>query len=208
MGYTAFQSGLTTATTSLFVVFLAPIIGGNIHKVDARKVVAFGFIVFFLVSLAGSQMTPDISQGHIAFVRLFLGIGLACFFIPLNNIMMADIQNHDLAAASGLSSFTRNIGNSFGTSLVVSYWDHVQAHHHEQMIASVQTGNSNLTPYLNQLQGSMTVKLAQINQLIDSQAALMGINDIMLLSGLIMLFLIPVVFIAHRSTKVVEGGGH
>jgi MFS transporter, DHA2 family, multidrug resistance protein len=208
MGYTAFQSGLTTATTSLFVVFLAPIIGGNIHKVDARKVVAFGFLVFFLVSLAGSTMPPDITQGHIAFVRLFLGIGLACFFIPLNNIMMADIGNHDLAAASGLSSFTRNIGNSFGTSLVVSYWDHVQAHHHQDIVASIQTGNSNLTPYLNQLQGGMTAKLAQINQLIDSQAALMGINDIMLLSGLIMLFLIPVVFIAHRSNKVVEGGGH
>lgn len=208
MGYTAFQSGLTTATTSIFVVFLAPLIGANIHKVDARKVVAFGFIVFFIVSYFGSHLTPDVTQGHIAFNRLFLGIGLVCFFIPVNNIMLADISNEDMASASGIANFTRNMGNSFGTSMVVNYWDRVQAGHHQNLVSHVQIGNPAYNDYIGSMSGSIETKLALINQTISSQAALMGINDIMLLSGVLMLVLIPVVFIAHKSKKIVEGGGH
>jgi DHA2 family multidrug resistance protein len=138
MGYTAFQSGLTTATTSIFVIFLAPIIGGNIHKVDARKVVACGFIIFFLVSLYGSHITPDVTNGYISFSRLLLGLGLVCFFIHLNNITFADISTEEMASASGISNFTRNMGNSFGTSMVVNYWDRLQAGHHENLVSHIK----------------------------------------------------------------------
>jgi DHA2 family multidrug resistance protein len=205
LGYTAFQSGLTTATTSVFVVLLAPILGGNIHKLDARKVVAFGFIIFFLVSLWASGMTPDVTQTHISFVRLFLGIGLACFFIPINNIMFSDIPDNEIPDASGISNFMRNIGSSFGTSLVVNYWEHMQANYHEQLIASVQVGNNSYTTYIDSISGTVEQKLFLLNQMINSQAALMGINNIMLLSGLIMLGLIPLVFIAKKSHKIVSG---
>lgn len=208
MGYTAFKSGLTTSTTSIFVVILAPFIGNMLSKVDARKVVAFGFITFFTVSIFAAKMTPDVTSGYIAIVRLMTGIGLACFFIPLNNIMFADIANNEIPSASGVSNFMRNIGNSIGTSLVVAYWDHVQAGHHEQLIGAVNEGNSNYLSYIDNIGGSVTTSLALINQTINAQSALMGINDIMLGSGVIMLCLIPVVFIAKKSNKQVEGGGH
>lgn len=208
MGYTAFKSGLTTSTTSVFVVILAPIIGGMLHKVDARKVVAFGFLTFFLVSWFAAQMTPEVTSAYIAVSRLMTGIGLACFFIPLNNIMFADVPNDEIPSASGISNFMRNIGNSIGTSLVVAYWDHVQAAHHEQMISAINEGNANYLSYLDKMGGTITSNLASLNQIINSQSALMGINDIMLGSGIIMLCLIPVVFIAHSSNKVIEGGGH
>lgn len=208
LGYTAFQSGLTTATTSIFVVLLAPFLGANIHKVDARKVVGFGFLFFFIISFWASKMSPDVTQGHIAFVRLFLGIGLACFFIPLNNIMFADLPNEEIPSASGISNFMRNIGNSFGTSLVVNYWDHAQANHHEILISSVQPSNQNYTEYIKNFSNNMEQGYLMINQTINSQAALMGINDIMLGSGIIMLCLIPVVFLAKKSSKVIEGGAH
>lgn len=208
LGYTAFESGLTTATTSIFVVLLAPLLGANLHKLDARKVVGFGFLVFFIVSYIAAQMTPDVTQGHIASVRLFLGIGLACFFIPLNNIMFADLPDEEIPAASGISNFMRNVGNSFGTSLVVSYWEHKQANHHEALVSHIKMGNNSYTDYIATMPGAIEQKLFIINQTINSQAALMGINDIMLGSGIIMLALIPVVFLAKKSNKVVSGAGH
>ena len=208
MGYTAFKSGLATSTTSIFVVVLAPIIGSMLHKVDARKVVAFGFATFFIVAMFTSKMTPEVTSTFIAVGRLMTGIGLACFFIPLNNIMFADIPNEEIPSASGISNFTRNIGNSIGTSLVVAYWDHVQAAHHEQMISAINESNANYQSYIDSIGGSITSNLATINQTINSQSALMGINDIMLGSGVIMLCLIPLVFLAHKSSKVVEGAGH
>lgn len=208
MGYTAFDSGLATSTTSVFVVILAPFIGGMLHKVDARKVVAFGFTVFFIVSIYASNMTPEVTATYIAFARLLTGIGLACFFIPLNNIMFADIPDNEIPSASGISNFMRNIGNSVGTSLIVAYWDHSQTSHHETIVSAINDGNSNYQTYIDSIGGSTVNNLALINQMINSQAALMGINDIMIGSGILMLCLVPIVFMAHKSNKIIESGGH
>lgn len=51
MGYTSFTSGQTTATSGILVIFLAPIIGANIHKFDARKLTVFGFVTFSIISV-------------------------------------------------------------------------------------------------------------------------------------------------------------
>ncbi|MFM2344289.1 MAG: hypothetical protein RLZZ210_899 [Pseudomonadota bacterium] len=58
------------------------------------------------------------------------------------------------------------------------------------------------------MSGSLEAKLMVINQMISSQSALMGINDIILTSGQLMLLLIPFVFLARKSNKLVKGGGH
>jgi DHA2 family multidrug resistance protein len=208
LGYTAFDSGLATATTSVFVVLLAPVIGANMHKFDSRKLVAFGFICFFLASYWGCNLTPDVTKGHIALTRLFVGLGLAFFFIPLNNILLANIPDKEIAAASGISNFTRNIGNSFGTSLVVNYFNNIQAGYHEQLVSSVHTGNNAYSEYINGLGGATEANLSYLNFIINGQSALLGINNIILLSGIIMLLLIPILFIAKKSNKVVEGAGH
>jgi DHA2 family multidrug resistance protein len=76
------------------------------------------------------------------------------------------------------------------------------------MIGAINESNSNYWSYIDNIGGATTTNLAIINQMINSQAALMGINDIMLGSGIIMLCLIPIVFIAHKSNKQIEGGGH
>lgn len=209
MGYTAFNSGLATSTTSVFVIFLAPILGAVLSKVDARKIIIFGFVWFFLVSWWGATLNNEVTTAHIAFNRLFLGIGLACFFIPLTSITFSNIAPKDMASASGISSFMRNMGNSFGTSLVVSYWDHRMAVHHEYLAASINTSNPNYIDYVNKFPlNESTAQLSYLNQIINGQAAVMGINDIMLLSGIIMLLLIPFVMLAKRPTHSVEGAGH
>lgn len=114
-----------------------------------------------------------------------------------------------MASASGISSFMRNMGNSFGTSLVVSYWEHRMAVHHEYLADSINTSNPNYIDYVNKFPlNESTAQLSYLNQIINGQAAVMGINDIMLLSGIIMLLLIPFVMLAKRPTHSVEGAGH
>jgi DHA2 family multidrug resistance protein len=206
--YTAYDSGITTATTSVFVVLLAPVIGLNMHKFDSRKLVAFGFVAFFVAAYFGSTLTPDVTQGHISLTRLYIGVGLAFFFIPLNNILLANIPDSGIASASGISNFMRNIGNSFGTSLVVSHFNSLQASYHEQLVSTVHTGNNAYNETINQMGGATETNMFYLNHIINGQAALLGINNIIFLSGLIMLSLIPILFIAKKSDKVIEGAGH
>lgn len=199
MGYTALQSGMTTSTLGLSILFIAPILGSVLNKLDARKVVAAGFILFSITAVLTGDYTPDVTSTYISVSRFLTGIGLGLFFIPLNTITLSNIQPEDMAGASGLYNFTRNIGNSFGTSLAINFWDHRISMHHQDLISAINNGNTNYLNYIHQAEDPLKVKLALINQMITEQSALMGVNDIIIGSGLMILFLIPLVFMARKS---------
>ena len=93
----------------------------------------------------------------------------------------------------------RNIGNSFGTSLSVNFWNHRMAVHHQDLAAAANTGNPNFIFFIHQTAGSFQEKLVIINEMITEQAALMGVNDIIIGSGIMILFLIPLVMLAKKQ---------
>ena len=206
MGYTAFKSGTTTATSGILVLFIAPVLGSQLHKMDARKVIVFGFTSFSIITISMARFTPDVTSGFISMSRFLSGVGLGFFFVPLNTITLSDIRTEELAAASGLYNFMRNIGTSFGTSLSVNYWSNRMAVHREVMVSGVNASNPSFTSYINQASGSVQAKVAGLNMIIDKQASIMGVNDIMRISGILILFLIPFIFLAKRPNKVVSSG--
>ena len=71
--------------------------------------------------------------------------------------------------------------------------------HHQDLVSAINNGNPNYLSYIHQVQGPIQTKLALINQMITEQSALMGVNDIIIGSGLMILFLIPLVFMARKS---------
>lgn len=206
MGYTAFKSGTTTATSGILVLFIAPVLGSQLHRLDARKVIVFGFLSFSIISITMAKFTPDVTSGYISLTRFLSGVGLGFFFVPLNTITLSEIRKEDMAAASGLYNFMRNIGTSFGTSLSVNYWDHRMSAHREVMVTSINSSNPNFISYMNQTAGSVNAKLAGINMIIDKQSSIMGVNDIMKISGVLILVLIPFIFLAKKPSKVITSG--
>ncbi len=199
MGYTALQSGMTTATLGISILFIAPVLGSVLNRLDARKVVVTGFILFSITAILTGNYPPDVTSTYISVSRFLTGIGLGMFFIPLNTITLSNIQPEDMAGASGLYNFTRNIGNSFGTSLAINFWDHRISMHHQDLISAINIGNPNYLSYIHQVEGPIQAKLALINQMITEQSALMGVNDIIIGSALLVLLLTPLIFLAKKS---------
>lgn len=199
MGYTALQSGMTTATLGISILFIAPVLGSVLNRLDARKVVVTGFILFSITAILTGNYPPDVTSTYISVSRFLTGIGLGMFFIPLNTITLSNIQPEDMAGASGLYNFTRNIGNSFGTSLAINFWDHRISMHHQDLISAINIGNPNYLSYIHQVKGPIQAKLALINQMITEQSALMGVNDIIIGSALLVLLLTPLIFLAKKS---------
>lgn len=199
MGYTALQSGMTTATLGISILFIAPVLGSVLNRLDARKVVVTGFILFSITAILTGNYPSDVTSTYISVSRFLTGIGLGMFFIPLNTITLSNIQPEDMAGASGLYNFTRNIGNSFGTSLAINFWDHRISMHHQDLISAINIGNPNYLSYIHQVEGPIQAKLALINQMITEQSALMGVNDIIIGSALLVLLLTPLIFLAKKS---------
>lgn len=196
MGYTAFVSGKSTCTLGLAILMVAPILGKKIDHLDSRKVAAFGFFLLGISTFLTSNYSPQITPSYIGLTRFFNGFGVGIFFISLNTLTLSNISNENLASASGIYNFMRNIGSSLGTSLVIPAWNHTMAFHHTMMASGITSANANISSTIATSAQSLTL----INQQVVVQSSIMGINDILMGSGVISLLLIPFLFLA-KSTK-------
>jgi DHA2 family multidrug resistance protein len=204
MGYTSTQAGMLMAPVGLFAIILSPLVGKNIQKFDPRALTTFAFIVFALVLWMRSNFNTQADFGTLMIPTIIQGIALACFFIPLTSITLGGIAPDKIAAASGLSSFARIVGGSFGTSTAITVWQDRAAMHHAQLAELINRGSVAATTTLgNFANAGMDTEqaLSQINRMIDQQAFTLAANDVFYGSSVIFLLLIPLIWLSHPARK-------
>jgi DHA2 family multidrug resistance protein len=201
MGYTSTQAGMLMAPVGLFAIILSPVIGKNIHRMDPRAVTSFAFVVFSVVLWMRSNFNTQADFGTLMVPTIIQGIALACFFIPLTTITLGGVAPAQIASASGLSSFARIVGGSFGTSIAVTIWQDRAAMHHAQLSELVNRGsvatNAALANFSAAGMGHEQA-LSQINRMVDQQAFMLAANDVFYGSAIIFICLIPLVWLSHR----------
>ncbi|MBS0513686.1 MAG: DHA2 family efflux MFS transporter permease subunit [Proteobacteria bacterium] len=195
--YTPLWAGKAVAFGGVFAVILGPIVGANLHRIDARAVASFGFIVFAGTAFWSTTFTPDVDYWTVALTRLVMGIGISCFFLPLITINLSGLSGPELAGASGVSNFMRNLGSSFGTAAVTSLWDHRGIHHHAVLTEHITRQDPAALDYLGRL-GSLGLSpeqaLAHANREVTVQAYLLATNDVFLVSGVLMISLLGLIW--------------
>ena len=208
MGYTSTQAGMLMAPVGLFAIILSPVIGKNMHRLDPRALASFAFVVFSLVLWMRSNFNTQADFGTLMVPTIIQGIALACFFIPLTTLILGGVAPAQIASASGLSSFARIVGGSFGTSIAVSVWQDRAATHHAQLAELINRGSvaTNATLANFSAAGMSTEQsLSQINRLIDQQAFMLAANDVFYGSAMIFLLLIPLVWLSHPHKSAARG---
>jgi DHA2 family multidrug resistance protein len=217
MGYTSTQAGMLMAPVGLFAIILSPVIGKNIQRVDPRAVASFAFMVFSMVLWMRSNFNTQADFGTLMVPTLIQGIAVACFFIPLTSITLGGVAPSQIASASGLSSFARIVGGSFGTSIAVTIWQDRAAMHHAQLSELVNRGSVATNAALANFTAagmSNEQALSQINRMVDQQAFMLAANDVFYGSAMIFIGLIPLVWLSHRikpaprSTADASAGAH
>ena len=204
MGYTSTQAGMLMAPVGLFAIILSPVIGKNIHRLDPRAVTSFAFVVFSLVLWMRSHFNTQADFGTLMIPTIIQGIALACFFIPLTTITLGGVAPAQIASASGLSSFARIVGGSFGTSIAVTIWQDRAAMHHAQLAELVNRGSVATNAALaNFSAAGMSAEqgLSQINRMVDQQAFMLAANDVFYGSAIIFVLLIPLVWLSHPPKR-------
>ena len=199
MGYTATEAGWMLAPVGLFAILLSPAVGKNVARADPRVLTTFAFVVFALVLYMRSHFSTLADAGTIMLPTIVQGVAVAFFFIPLSVITLGGLPPDRIPSASGLSSFARMVGGSFGTSIAITIWQDRAALHHAQLVEAISPGNATAMTALNGLTSSgMTAEqaLTQINRMIDQQAYTLAANDVFFASSMIFLTLIPMVWLS------------
>ncbi|GAB3091500.1 DHA2 family efflux MFS transporter permease subunit [Lysobacter terrae] len=213
LGFTAIWAGFATAPIGILPVILTPFVGRYAHKFDLRMLATLAFIAMSATSFMRSGFNLDVDFRHIALVQLFQGFGVALFFMPVLQILLSDLQPHEIAAGSGLATFMRTLGGSFAASLTTYAWTERGAVHHAHLTEKLAATDPGVIDTVTQLgRGDLQRGAFVLERMISNQAAQIGFNEIFHLLGIVFLIVIAFVWVAKPPFVAKAGpeaaGGH
>ncbi|KAF1682260.1 MFS transporter, partial [Pseudoxanthomonas broegbernensis] len=130
LGYTATWAGFATAPLGVIPVLLTFFVGKYATRMDLRLLAAASFLVMGATCFMRADFYLQIDFYHVALVQLLQGLGVALFFMPTLTILLSDLQQDEIAAGSGLSTFLRTLGGSFSASITTLMWTRGAVNHH------------------------------------------------------------------------------
>jgi MFS transporter, DHA2 family, multidrug resistance protein len=199
VGYTATWAGLAVAPVGLLALVAAPLVGRNMNRLNLRLAASFAFCVFGVAIFWAATLNDTATFWQFATPRFLQGLGIAFFFLPLNQIMLSGIRPADLASASGLSNFVRTMSGSIATAMTVFMWNRRTDYHHAVLTEHVRDSAGAWTQYQAQLDSHGVAgvgALQYVDHLITQQAMTLGVNDVLNFLGLTYLLLIPFIWLA------------
>lgn len=186
MGYTPFRAGLAIAPLGLFMLVLSPIIGKNVAKLNLRFLATIAFTVMGAVSFWNSFFSLDIDFFQIIYPRFIQGLGMACFFIPLQNLTLSNIPLDRMASATSLSNFFRTLAAAVGTAVSVTMWERLASHHRARLVDNISEYSNARMVYseflartgLDQIQSN-----AVVERVINAHSSMLATNQFFMYSA-------------------------
>jgi DHA2 family multidrug resistance protein len=199
MGYTATWAGFAVAPSGVLAFFMSPLVGLFQDKIDTRIICTVGFAIFSGASFWMAGFDTHASFFALALPRFVMGGGIALFFVPVNQVILAGLSDAQTASASGLANFFRTLATSVATAVSTTLYDHRTTYHHAVLTANIEAGGQITQTYLEKLKSfglQMKESAAALNHMVDMQAATLAVNDVFWVFGLIFGVCVMAIWIA------------
>jgi len=123
LGYSPLQAGFASLPMTLVIMVCATVLSQLLPKIGVRIPMTVGPIIaaaglFYLsfITVEGNYVL-EVLPGVV-----LLGIGLASLFVPLQNVALAGVEEHDAGVASAAVAATQQVGGSIGTALFTALY--------------------------------------------------------------------------------------
>jgi DHA2 family multidrug resistance protein len=215
LGYTAERAGLALMPGGFTIILLLPLVGFLLSRYSPRWLLFFGLVVLSgsLFYMTGFNLDMDFRM--VAGARVFQAAGMAFLFVPINTAAYAFLPREKNNAASGLMNLGRNIGGSFGISLVTTLLDRRTQVHLNDLSRHLSASNpafqammKGATQAMRTHGSSATFATQQAYALVEAtlqrQAAMLAYLDDFRLLAICILAMVPLVFLMKKGKP---GGG-
>lgn len=150
LDYPALDSGLAQSPRGVGALLMTPIVGYLTSRVDARRLIALGFIIAgFSVFLFGN-IDLTVGIGSVALPNFLQGVGMSMIFVPLSTVSTGSLRNEQIGSGTGIYNLMRNLGGSIGISVVTTLLARQAQKHQNFLVAHVTPYDSNYHTYLQQ----------------------------------------------------------
>ncbi|MDR3556051.1 MAG: DHA2 family efflux MFS transporter permease subunit [Syntrophobacteraceae bacterium] len=157
MGYTAFWSGVALTPRGIGAILAVFFVGRVIGLVDSRKLMTCGFLLLAYSSYMLSGLNLQISILNIVWPNILMGLAMGLIFVPLATTTMAGLPNEQMGNATGIFNLMRNIGGSFGISIVTTMLARGAQEHQTYIAAHLNAYNPVFQGYFTRFQSLFTL---------------------------------------------------
>ncbi|RWY48590.1 DHA2 family efflux MFS transporter permease subunit [Mucilaginibacter gilvus] len=207
LGFNAQQTGELLFPGGLCTIFMMPFIGKMLNKgIPAQFMATAGMFLFFVFTWMLSNSTLATGESDVLVPLLIRGVGMALLFVPLTTLAMADLKGPEIGQGSGLNNMMRQLGGSFGIAALTTIIHIRQGFHRSTLIEHVNPYNPAFTERMHILTAGFIAKgksmldathmaYAAIEGTVIRQTMLLSYDDAYWISGLVMLFSIPLLYL-------------
>jgi DHA2 family multidrug resistance protein len=198
LAYDATHAGLTLTLGGIATVVAMPIVGFITGRyVQPRYLVALALTGVALAMLFASGIDLDINLHTAGMVRALQAVWMPFIFIPISAVQYVGVPPGHNNEASAITNLMRNLGGSFGVSVVTTelQWG-MQKH-------QVYLG-AHITPYSG---FPLSMSMKAIGAAIQQQATILSYLDVFRLLGGIAICTMPLALFLPNIKKG-SGGGH
>lgn len=214
MGYTAFLAGMALSPRGIGAFFTSAFVGRLVGKFDDRVLIASGFLLLAFSNFWLGQINLQVALSNIVWPVVINGVAIAFIFVPLTTVTMGGLTNSQMGNATGIFNLMRNVGGSFGISILVTLvarygqnHQNVLMSHLSYLDAEYQEHIRALRPYFANVLGNWGGEAgaqAWIYGELLKQSSLLSFMDSFRLMGYLSLACVPIVFL-FKKTKVKPG---
>lgn len=204
LGFPAFQSGMAVAPRGIGAIISMVIAARLVGRVDGRLLIGTGIAIRAASLFMLGDLNLSVGVSNIVWPNIVNGFANGFLFVPLTTMSMETLPKEMIGRGTGLYNLLRNVGASFGISMVATMLARGSQQHQAMMV-------SHLTPYdlaygemirhLEHMGLSSAQALGVVYRTLVQQATLWAYVDDFRLLGFLTLGCLPFVFLFRKSRK-------
>jgi DHA2 family multidrug resistance protein len=156
LGYTATNAGLALTYGGLATLVMMPVAGLLANRVDARLLIGFSLLMQGIALWNMAGLNTNISFDDAAIARMIQSVALPFLFVTISAIAYVGISQRDNNQASALMNVSRNLGGTFGISLVQTMLARQSQVHQAQYVETLNPLNPNYTQGIARITQALT----------------------------------------------------
>jgi len=213
LGFSPIQTGLLLLPGAIIAI-LGLVVSGRLIQAGVSPIIIItaGFLCFIYFNWSMFGMDLDTSANTITRNLIFRALGMAFLTVPLTVLAVSSLQPKDIPQGAALNNMMRQLGGSFGISIINTYAARRTASHRTDLISHITNSNplsveriNSYTAYF-QHKGSNLIEakqkaMALIDMAVVKQSTLLSYSDAYFLIGLLFAITLPLLLFVVGGPK-------
>jgi DHA2 family multidrug resistance protein len=224
LGFTPTQTGLMLLPGSILAVLALVASGKLLQKgVSPALIIFFGFLSFIYFNYSMFGINLDSSASSITGNLIFRALGMALLTVPLGTLAVSSLEAKDIPQGTAFNNMMRQLGGSFGISIINTYISRRVASHRTDLISNINLYNDAAVTRINAYTNAFHHKgytwndskqqaMMLMEKVVVKQSSFSSYLDGYFLIGLFFVTVIPLLILVAKRDKtkpvVVAGGDH